>query len=82
MMLIRTVGELKDFIKDLPDDALVVAFRHGIVTWGYHTNVSISAENMISEKHKSYDALGRPSYIHEVFSPTHDDTGTLGLLIG
>ena len=82
MMLIRTVGELKDFIKDLSDDTPVVAFRYGVVTGGYQANVSISAQNMISEKHETYDALGRPSYTYEVFSPTHDDTGTFGLLIG
>ena len=82
MMKIGTVGELKDFIKDLPDDTPVVAFRYGVLTGGYQTNVGIRAENMISEKHETYDALGRPSYTYEVFSPTHDDTGTFCLLIG
>lgn len=72
MLLISTVGELKNFIKDLPDGTQVLAYRSGMEQQGYQPNIGVRSENMVSVKRETY----------EVFSPTHDDTGTLCLLVG
>ena len=72
MLLISTVGELKNFIKDLPDDTQVFAYRSDMEQHGYQPNIGVRSENMVSVERETY----------EVFSPTYDDTGTLCLLIG
>lgn len=82
MMLIRTVGELKEFIKDLADDTPVIMYKSNMEKSGYQAKVGIRAENMVSERRETYDAFDYTPYTYEVFSPTHDDTGTLCLLIG
>ena len=82
MMLIRTVGELKNFIKDLPNDTPVLAYKSDMEQQGYQPKMGVRLENMVSEERETYDAFDYTSYTYEVFSPTHDDTGTLCLLIG
>ena len=72
MLLISTVGELKNFIKDLPEDTKVLAYRSDMEQHRYQPNVGVRSENMVSVKRET----------SEVFYPTHDDTGTLCLLIG
>lgn len=87
MLILKTVGELKDFIKDLPDDVPTLLYQSGKEQQGYRSYIGVRAENMISEKkhflsRETYDVFDYTRHTHEVFSPTHDDTGVFCLILG
>lgn len=82
MMLIRTVGELKDFIKNLSDDTPIAKYKCDIEKDGYLPMLGVRLENMILGEKETQDACDHTPYTYEAFFPTHDDTGTLCLLIG
>lgn len=80
-MVVKTVGELKEIIKDLPDEAPIVMYRSDMEKSGYQAKAGIRAENMVSERRETYDAFDYTPYHYEVFSPTHDDSGVPCLVI-
>ena len=63
----KTVGELKEFIKDLPDDMLLVNYENDMETRGYRNRVSCRVDNMEKETKTTWDRFDGTSYNYEVF---------------
>lgn len=82
MMIIRTIGELKNLIKNLPNDTPIAKYHCDIEQDGYLPMLRVRLENMVLEEKETRDACDYTPYTYEVFSPTHDDTGTLCFLVG
>lgn len=78
----RTVGELKEYIKNLPDDTPIVSYQSDMEKSGYQSISCASTQKMVTEKRETYDAFDYTPYSYTVFSPSDDDTGTLCLVIG
>lgn len=77
----RTVGELKEYIKNLPDDTPIISYQSDMEKSGYQSISCASTQKMVTEKRETYDAFDYTPYSYTVFSPSKDDTGTLCLVI-
>ena len=62
----KTVGELKEFIKDLPDDMLLTMYRSNMETSGYRNNVFCQIDNMGEETRETWDRFDGTPYKYEV----------------
>lgn len=82
MMIIRTIGELKNLIKNLPNDMPIAKYHCDIEKDGYLPVLRVRLENAILVEKETQDACDYTPYTYKVFSLTHDDTGTLCFLIG
>lgn len=80
-MRIMTVGELREVIKDLPDNTPVVGYQSDMERSGYQRRVYARSAHMTSKKRETYDAFDYTPYTYEVFSPSEDSGGTLCLVI-
>lgn len=78
----RTVGELKETIKDLPDDTPIVNYQSDMGRHGYQGISCAYTQKMVSEERETYDAFDYTPYSYTVFSPSEDDSGALCLVIG
>lgn len=71
---IKTVKDLKDFIKDLPDDTKILSYCQGMEKSGYfHPNCSL--DNFTEETHHTYhtyDAFDYEKYDYTTFMPQKD----------
>lgn len=81
-MRMMTVGELKEAIKDLPDDSPIISYQSDMEKSGYQGISGVNSMLMVTEKRETYDAFDYTPYSYTVFSPSKDDTGTLCLVIG
>lgn len=77
----KTVGELKEYIKNLPDDTPIISYQSDMEKRGYQSISCASTQKMVTEKRETYDAFDYTPYSYTVFSPSKDDTGTLCLVI-
>lgn len=77
----KTVGELKEYIKNLPDDTPIISYQSDMEKSGYQSISCASTQKMVTEKRETYDAFDYTPYSYTVFSPSNDDTGTLCLVI-
>ena len=77
----KTVGELKEYIKNLPDDTPIISYQSDMEKSGYQSISCASTQKMVTEKRETYDAFDYTPYSYTVFSPSKDDTGTLCLVI-
>lgn len=77
----KTVGELKEYIKNLPDDTPIISYQSDMEKSGYQSISCASTQKMVTEKRETYDAFDYTPYSYMVFSPSKDDTGTLCLVI-
>ena len=80
-MRVMTVGELRDVIRDLPDDTPVIGYQSDMERSGYQKAVSARSTHMVSEERETYDAFDYTPYTYEVFTPSKDGSGTLCLII-
>lgn len=80
-MRMITVGQLKETIKDLPDDTPIVSYQSNMEKSGYQGISSVDSLFMNSEKRDTYDAFDYTPYSYDVFVPTEDGSGTLCLVI-
>lgn len=76
----KTVGELKSFLKDVPDDVLLVKYRSDMETSGYRNDFYCSVTNMSKHKKDAYDRFDGTDYSYEVYEP--DENGEPCLRIG
>lgn len=76
----KTVGELKEYLSNLPDDMLLLVYREDMETSGYQYGASIRVASMEKERRETWDRFdGTPySYVAFVESPN----GTPCLLMG
>lgn len=68
----KTVGELKALIKDLPDDTPIVTYKSDMEKSGYQKNVSCSVANMKAETREAYDAFDGIRYKYEAMVESAD----------
>ena len=68
----KTVGELKEFIKNLPDDMPLVNYQSNMERSGYQNNVFCSVVNMKKETRKTWDRFDGISYTYEVMIRSED----------
>lgn len=66
MLLISTVGELKNFIKDLPDDTPILSCRPDMKKNGYKDISCATTRNTVSERIETYDAFDYMPYSYTV----------------
>lgn len=68
-MRFETVGELRNHIKDLPDDTPVLSLTSNTMEIGqeYVTGVSINVEKYVPEKISCYDAFDGMDYTTTVY---------------
>lgn len=78
---VRTVGELKEYIKDLSDDMTIVKYHSDMEKSGYLPMLGICTCKMVSERVETYDAFDGEPYTYEAFSSTDDDSGVLCLML-
>lgn len=76
-MLIHTVGELREQIKYLPDDTLVVTYHQGMEQSGYMNKAFLHTENMESCLKNTWDAFDGTPYSYSALVPSKDGTPCL-----
>lgn len=64
--MFKTVGELKEFLKDLPDDMLLANYKRDMETSGYRNELSCDVVNMKKETKHSWDRFDGTDYSYEV----------------
>ena len=62
----KTVGELKEFIKDLPDDMLLTMYHSNMEKSGYRNNVFCQINKMEKETRETWDRFDGTSYKYDV----------------
>ena len=65
--MIKTVGDLKNFIKDLPDDMLIAMYKRDMETSGYRNEICSDVRNMSQQTKETYDRFDCTTYIYTVF---------------
>ena len=70
---IRTIKELRDYIKDLPDDMPILHYEDGMEKHGFMDNACFGIDNMVTERVGTYDAFDGCHYTYERF--TESDAG-------
>lgn len=80
-MGLMTVKELKEAIKDLPDDSPIISYKSDMEKSGYQGISGVDSMLMVTEKRETYDAFDYTPYTYTVFSPSEDGSGTLCLVI-
>lgn len=68
----KTVGELKEFIKNLPDDMPLVNYKKDMETSGYRNNVYCRVDNMVEETRETWDRFDYTSYSYQVMVDSKD----------
>ena len=77
---IETVGELKEFIKNLPDDTLLLNNPKHMEKSGYQNNVFCKIVNMKKEKKLTWDKFDGTPYSYEVFVESKDGIPCLTII--
>jgi hypothetical protein len=75
----KTVGELKEFIKDLPDDMLLVQYHRDMETSGYRNNLYCDVTNMKTEVKHTWDRFDGTNYSYEVLVKSEDGVPCLNM---
>ena len=70
--MMKTVGELKKFINDLPDDMLLVNYKNDMEISGYMNKLLCDVVNMKKETDGAYDAFDGTYFAYEVLVETDD----------
>ena len=65
MNTIKTVKELKELLKDLPDDMLLVIYRQGMEKCGYMNNLFGEVQKMTKQTKCTYDRFDYTEYVYE-----------------
>ena len=68
----RTVGELKEFIKNLPDDMPLVTHQSAMEKIGYQNNVFCNVVNMKKETRETWDRFDKIAYTYETMVRSAD----------
>lgn len=70
----KTIGELKEFIKDLPNDMPLVSYHSDMEKSGYFNSIGVSVENMSTERCETWDRFDGGNYSYEIYKS--DENGT------
>ena len=74
---IKTIGDLKEFIKNLPDDTLVVKYQRDMEKSGYQNNLFCNVATMKKETKSTFDRFDYIPYSYEVFVESEDGISCL-----
>lgn len=66
MLRMITVGQLRETIKDLPDDTSILSYLPDVKKNGYKGISCASTRNPVSERIKTYDAFDYMPYSYTV----------------
>jgi hypothetical protein len=78
MHFIKNVGELKEYLKTLPDDLPIVKYRSNMEKSGYFEGVHAVTATMSKETHDTYDAFDYTPYTYESYAlDQHGEIQTL-----
>ena len=66
-MTIRTIGELREFIKEMSDDTPIICYKSDMETSGYRKGAYINKSNYIEKTKEGYDSFDRIDYTYKVF---------------
>lgn len=72
MKTIKTVGELKDFIKDFPDDTPIVNYENDLEKRGYFNSTCFSLEKMQQVTKQTWDRFDGIDYTYEAYERSDD----------
>lgn len=78
-MIIYTIKDLKDFIKDLPNDMEIVGYRENMETHGYQAGCYIKTQPMRKVEAQTYDRFDYTPYSYEVYVYNADGKQVLTL---
>lgn len=78
--MLRTVGELKEYIKNLPDDMLLVKYESTMEISGYRNKMFCDVTKMQEEVIQGYDSFDGEEFEYKVFVPAEEGTECLRLL--
>lgn len=67
---IKTVGELREILQNLPNDMPLLSYQSDMEKSGYVNKVYIDALNMAIKEKKTYDAFDYTPYSYEVYAPS------------
>ncbi|MBE5937129.1 MAG: hypothetical protein E7265_03765 [Lachnospiraceae bacterium] len=70
--MMKTVGELKEFIKDLPDDMLLANYESNMEISDYRNRLSCDVVNMKTKTKYSWDRFDGTDYSYEVLERAED----------
>lgn len=73
----KTVGELKKFLENMPDDAPLVIYKSDIERSGYVQEVYPALKLMSVEKAEAVDGFDYTVYEYERYVPNKNGTPTL-----
>lgn len=65
----KTVGDLKKFIDNLPDNMPLAIYRSDMETSGYRNNLSCKVTNMTKDTKYTWDRFDGTDYSYEVLVP-------------
>ena len=77
--MFSTVGELKEFIKNLPDDMPLVAYKSNMERSGYLPRVQVSVVPMKKEISTATDAFDYTTYQYEHYVRDPEGTQVLNI---
>ena len=75
----KTVGELKEFIKDLPDDMLLTSYRSNMEKSGYENDLYCHVDTMKKETRETWDRFDGTYYTYEVMVKSEDGVPCLNI---
>ena len=76
-MVFATVKEMKDFLKDLPDDMKLVCYRSDMERNGYMENVSVMIRKMASVEKHTWDRFDGGDYTYTAYENSSDGVDTV-----
>lgn len=75
----KTVGELKEFIKNLPDDMLLTSYHQNMEKSGYQNSLYCHVDNMQTETRETWDRFDGTYYTYEVMVKSADGVPCLNI---
>lgn len=67
---IKTVGELREILQNLPNDMPLLSYQSDMEKSGYVNRVYIDALNMAIKEKKTYDTFDYTPYSYKVYVPS------------
>lgn len=80
MKVIKTVGELKEFIKDLPDNTPIVNYEIDLEKSGYFNSTGFSLEKMQQVTRQTWDRFDGTDYTYEAYERSDDGIECLRII--
>lgn len=83
MAHINTIGELKEFLKEIPDDIPISVYTEGMEQRGYLLGgININLKNTEIIDKKTYDAFDGIKYTYKAYDINYvEDNGDVKVLI-